>query len=593
MYDPRATAADLETFTKSGFGDDATNIELDCLAVATCFDKTNDAHKAHAKLAKKVLKKHASAPTAAALSKITRRNYFPKHKVTRNAFLKHVERFDDFDALAHIPDFNHIGFAARLVALAPSLLIHLLARGDMAFFTDYFTHGHPRDTLEFKDLYHTGNSDLSHTLSHDEVTALAQIPRFTHLYIDTHCDVCPLPNDLSAWSKLTHLEIKAKGVQSLTQEHINALGALPQLSHLTLSMRLSGLPQDLSPLKRLTTLDLAGNRLKTLPDSIAALDQLQTLDLAGNSQLGTLPDAIGSLASLQTLELRGVEVRSCSPKLGQLHNLRTLHLSVDNNMAELFDAIRPLKGLTHLTLRSVGVDYLKVLPDALGQLTGLEILDINGFYELKKGFAGLGNLTRLVTLRLNHLPHCDMSTMLDGIGTLTNLEVLSLASANLKGTFPDQLVHCSKLRELDLSSSYANAPTIDFSRLPKLEKLDLRNIAMETYPKGIFTLSNLKVLKFGGNLGSAPNLPEDVRGLESLEELELGFAGITQLPNALSELRALRTISMRCGEELERLPEGLENLKNLERFGMYGTVSASLRRDLDALRPKMPWCHIF
>ena len=68
MHDPRTTAAGLETFMKPGFGDDAANIELDCLAVATCFDKNNDAHKAHAKLAKKALKKHASAPTAAALA---------------------------------------------------------------------------------------------------------------------------------------------------------------------------------------------------------------------------------------------------------------------------------------------------------------------------------------------------------------------------------------------------------------------------------------------------------------------------------------------------------------------------------------------
>ncbi|MEX2300738.1 MAG: ABC transporter permease, partial [Bryobacterales bacterium] len=64
----------------------------------------------------------------------------------------------------------------------------------------------------------------------------------------------------------------------------------------------TALPDSLSQLSQLQSLDLSRNQLTALPDSLSQLSQLQHLVLIGN-QLTALPDSLSQLSQLQSLDL--------------------------------------------------------------------------------------------------------------------------------------------------------------------------------------------------------------------------------------------------------------------------------------------------
>src|SRR6185503_20947453 len=68
------------------------------------------------------------------------------------------------------------------------------------------------------------------------------------------------------------------------------------------SPKLTELPESLSQLTQLQSLDLGNNRVTALPEWLCQLAQLQTLDL-NNNYLTALPEWLCLLAQLQTLEL--------------------------------------------------------------------------------------------------------------------------------------------------------------------------------------------------------------------------------------------------------------------------------------------------
>ncbi|MEH1845037.1 MAG: COR domain-containing protein, partial [Nostoc sp.] len=94
-----------------------------------------------------------------------------------------------------------------------------------------------------------------------------------------------------------------------------ALTRLQQLTSLDLSSnQLTTLPEALTRLQQLTSLDLSSNQLTTLPEAIARLQQLTSLDLSSN-QLTTLPEAITRLQQLTFLDLSGNPIEKPPPEV--------------------------------------------------------------------------------------------------------------------------------------------------------------------------------------------------------------------------------------------------------------------------------------
>ena len=95
--------------------------------------------------------------------------------------------------------------------------------------------------------------------------------------------------------------------------------------------KLSIIPEQISNLKSLTTLDLNNNDINKLPDSIGTLKALKYLDLSNNS-LKILSNSIVSLKSLEYLDLSGNNIKELPESFKELKSLKTLRL--DNNLIQ-------------------------------------------------------------------------------------------------------------------------------------------------------------------------------------------------------------------------------------------------------------------
>ncbi|MED6191639.1 hypothetical protein PIB30_117733 [Stylosanthes scabra] len=164
--------------------------------------------------------------------------------------------------------------------------------------------------------------------------------------------------------------------------------------HLSGCTKLENTP-DFSGLLNLEYLDLEQcTSLAELHDSIWALGKLRSLSLRGCTRLKEGPDGIGCMTSLQTLDFQG-----CS-KLSELQLVRS-----KNKRAKLSNTIA--KSITYslvpeaLAFRNLGFSNLWKLPDDIGELRGLERLNLQGnkFCSLPDT---IGKLSSLAYLNLEH-----------------------------------------------------------------------------------------------------------------------------------------------------------------------------------------------
>lgn len=94
-----------------------------------------------------------------------------------------------------------------------------------------------------------------------------------------------------------------------------AVSYLQQLISLDVrSNKLKTLPEAVSHLQQLTSLDLSSNQITTLPETIARLQKLTFLNLSDN-QLTMLPKAIASLQKLTFLNLKGNPIEKPPPEI--------------------------------------------------------------------------------------------------------------------------------------------------------------------------------------------------------------------------------------------------------------------------------------
>lgn len=130
-------------------------------------------------------------------------------------------------------------------------------------------------------------------------------------------------------SRLRFLEMLTLSFNKLASISRQQLAALPStIRVLTLAHnRISNLPADFGAhLKRLSQLDVSGNRLTQLPPTLFGLTSLQCLN-AGHNQLQRLPDAVSGLSNLATLLVSGNQLRELPEGLAALTGLQVLDVS--------------------------------------------------------------------------------------------------------------------------------------------------------------------------------------------------------------------------------------------------------------------------
>jgi len=234
------------------------------------------------------------------------------------------------------------------------------------------------------------------------------------------------------------------------------------------------------------------------------------------------------------------------------------------------------------------------LPAALGDLTGLQFLNIQWNAVTGSIPATLGNLTNLIQIRL------DMNGLSGGIpaalGGLENLQELSLSNNPLGGTIPPELGGLTNLTWLRLNNdSLTGGLPPELGNLTNLDYLGLdanqltgsippewggmtslttmllhSNQLSGAIPAEFGSLTSLRSLTFTGNQFNG-SLPPEFGNLSSLEYAYLGtnqFSG--ELPAQIGNLHAMEILGLDGNQLSGSIPATVGNMTNLRSLGLQG-----------------------
>ena len=251
----------------------------------------------------------------------------------------------------------------------------------------------------------------------------------------------------------------------------------------------------------LVSLALYAEALDVLPEGLAELHTLESLTIQMRpnisdkraTQPGELPEGVGSLVSLRELRLTKCHTITKLPDLSRLKALTSLHVSKCIRLAALPNSLGELTALTSLEVLSCApgnrtkVGQFTEIPESIGQLAALTHLDLSGCRDVRALPDSIGQCVALQTLLLQDT---GLRTLPESVGALTNLRILDLHSdyANLT-SLPDAIGLLTALQTLDLRGLRLKALPSTLGDLHSLTRLDLRNCnTLKSLPDSVRSL---------------------------------------------------------------------------------------------------------
>ena len=322
------------------------------------------------------------------------------------------------------------------------------------------------------------------------------------------------PNAVASFSKLQKLDLSSN---QLAGEVTPSLSSLSNLTRLDISNnRLIGDPANailpLSNLKEISIgnnqfeftdlntllqnfpaveiLDLSHTGLTGVPQKISTLTNLESLNLSNNTislNFGNL----SSLIKLKELNLSGNKLTTIPAELSGLTTLTALDLSHNLFVANYANALSTLKNLEWLSLAS---NQINTFPTQLLQLKNLVHLNFSD----NKIAGGVENLL-----------------------VLKELEQLYLDKNLLSGSFPSAILQLKKLQMISLTGNQLsgeipdNIPALTFLENNRYSKQDIKNFILKEKALADFTYSPQRydeVKSVFANLGSSASLPQEISG---------------------------------------------------------------------------------
>ncbi len=273
---------------------------------------------------------------------------------------------------------------------------------------------------------------------------------------------------------------------------------------------------------------------------------------------------ISQFSNLKNLEIKDSPIQSLTtlgnvpPKIESISILRCISFEPEQLLEKISQDTNARRTFSHLSLS--GSSMLSI-PSSVGMLDSLQFLDLSK-NSLKLLPESLSNLKRLERLNISSN---ELKTLPLSFGLLPLKELQF--SFNRKELKQDGILRLSSLAfitNLELRG-WKELP-VELSQLTTLESLNLSNGSFESIPKDFKSLNLLTNL----NLANCRNLSsKDLLNsfeLENLEELSLGYYGLFELPNALSNAKKLESIYLNRGQLNTSIPSfaSLQNLQKVD-----------------------------
>jgi len=236
------------------------------------------------------------------------------------------------------------------------------------------------------------------------------------------------------------------------------------------------LPSSIGDLRELIYLDLSG--CSSITEFPKVSRNIRELYLDGTA-IREIPSSIECLCELHELHLRNCKQFVILPgSICKLKNLRRLNLSGCLQFRDFPEVLEPMVCLRYLYLDQTGITKL---PSPIGNLKGLACLEV-GNCKYLKGIECLVDLhlperdMDLKYLRKLNLDGCCISKVPDSLGCLSSLEVLDLSGNNFE-TMPMNIYKLVELQYLGLRScrKLKSIPTLP-RRLSKLDAHDCQSL---------------------------------------------------------------------------------------------------------------------
>ena len=249
------------------------------------------------------------------------------------------------------------------------------------------------------------------------------------------------------------------------------------------------------------------------------LTHLQSLYL---TQFSKLPDSIGKIKNLKELRLKHCHISLLPESIGKLTSLESLDISGITGLQSIPEPIGNLKKLKRLFLSPIN-ERMKIqeLPTSISQLRELQYFYLSGtnIKKLPDGFENLQNMLELYLL----------SRSLIEIPPLMNFKNLRIFECQAKvDSIPESFSELDELEEIKLyNNTVREIPNI--AKFQKLRRLEIFKTSIDYLPPGITQLHALKTISVPQN--PIRSLPEDFSNLStSLEILDVSKTNLTKLP---------------------------------------------------------------
>ncbi|XP_044502550.1 receptor-like protein 6 [Mangifera indica] len=369
--------------------------------------------------------------------------------------------------------------------------------------------------------------------------------------------------DLFLWQN-THMELQKPSLKSLIEKLTN-LKTL-YLSQVNIS---SSIPYILTNQSSLTELSLRECRLQgEFPTKIFQLPNLQFLSVRYNPDLiGYLPEFDAS-SPLQDLRLGGTSFTGEIPNsIGKLKSLSLLDIHDCNFLGTIPSSLGNLAKISFLYLSQN--KFSGKLPPLLGNLTSLEELSVSNNNFSMQNALSLSWISRHIRLTYLGISKINLVGEIPSwLMNLTQLQFLHMGYNQLTGPIPNWLMNHNKLSDLFLQSNQLTGCIPSHTRnLTKLTGLGLSLNQLEgPIPASISELENLQVLDLQwNNLSGIVDLHMFLYKLNFLEVLVLSSNSLSLITktNIHLEVKQLWFLGL-ASCNLKEFPNILHNLDKLQ-----------------------------